>query len=65
MAKKAELVVADRKLQVSNLDKVLYPKAGFTKARRDRLLHPDRADALAALEGPPAHNEALSKWRGR
>src|SRR6476620_11130225 len=32
MARKAELVVADRKLQVSNLDKVLYPKAGFTKA---------------------------------
>src|SRR6267378_2285000 len=33
MAKKAELVVDDRKLQVSNLDKVLYPKAGFTKAQ--------------------------------
>jgi bifunctional non-homologous end joining protein LigD len=32
MAKKEELVVGDRKLQVSNLDKVLYPKAGFTKA---------------------------------
>src|SRR5213075_1031740 len=32
MAKKAELVVDDRKLQVSNLDKVLYPKAGFTKS---------------------------------
>src|SRR5256885_2574748 len=32
MAKKAELVIDDRKLQVSNLDKVLYPKAGFTKA---------------------------------
>jgi bifunctional non-homologous end joining protein LigD len=32
MAKKEELVVDDRKLQVSNLDKVLYPKAGFTKA---------------------------------
>src|SRR5512133_2734648 len=32
MAKKAELIVDDRKLQVSNLDKVLYPKAGFTKA---------------------------------
>src|SRR5216110_2476234 len=31
MAKKAELTVDDRKLQVSNLDKVLYPKAGFTK----------------------------------
>src|SRR5216117_1663080 len=33
MAKKAELVVDDRKLQVSNLDKVLYPKTGFTKAQ--------------------------------
>ena len=32
MAKKAELIVDDRKLQVSNLDKVLYPKTGFTKA---------------------------------
>ena len=32
MAKKAELIVDDRKLQVSNLDKVLYPKAGFTKS---------------------------------
>jgi bifunctional non-homologous end joining protein LigD len=32
MAKKEELVVGDRKLQVSNLDKVLYPKARFTKA---------------------------------
>ena len=32
MTKKADLIVADRKLQVSNLDKVLYPKAGFTKA---------------------------------
>jgi bifunctional non-homologous end joining protein LigD len=33
MAKKAELIVDDRKLQVSNLDKVLYPKPGFTKAQ--------------------------------
>ena len=33
MAKKAELIVDDRKLQVSNLDKVLYPKASFTKAQ--------------------------------
>ena len=32
MARKAELIVDDRKLQVSNLDKVLYPKAGFTKS---------------------------------
>src|SRR5215475_604849 len=33
MSKKAELIVDDRNLQVSNLDKVLYPKAGFTKAQ--------------------------------
>lgn len=31
MSKKAELVVEDRTLVVSNLDKVLYPKDGFTK----------------------------------
>jgi bifunctional non-homologous end joining protein LigD len=28
---KAELIVEHRKIQVSNLDKVLYPKVGFTK----------------------------------
>jgi bifunctional non-homologous end joining protein LigD len=31
MSKKAELIVDGRTLAVSNLDKVLYPKAGFTK----------------------------------
>src|SRR5579862_6381619 len=31
MSKKAELDVGGRKLPVSNLAKVLYPKAGFTK----------------------------------
>ena len=31
MSKKAELIVEGRNLAVSNLDKVLYPKAGFTK----------------------------------
>ena len=31
MPAKAELNVAGKKLSVSNLDKVLYPKAGFTK----------------------------------
>jgi len=31
MPNKAELIVDDRKIQVSNLDKVLYPKVGFTK----------------------------------
>jgi bifunctional non-homologous end joining protein LigD len=33
MPSKAELVVENRKIQVSNLDKVLYPKAGFTKSQ--------------------------------
>ena len=33
MPNKAELVVEHRKLSVSNLDKVLYPKAGFTKGQ--------------------------------
>ena len=31
MSDKAELIVEGRKLPVSNLNKVLYPKAGFTK----------------------------------
>ena len=33
MSEKAELVVENRKIQVSNLDKVLYPKVGFTKGQ--------------------------------
>ncbi|HEX7516097.1 MAG TPA: non-homologous end-joining DNA ligase [Chthoniobacterales bacterium] len=33
MSNKAELIVEGRKLAVSNLDKVLYPKAGFTKGQ--------------------------------
>ena len=33
MSKKSELQVGDRTLTVSNLDKVLYPEAGFTKAQ--------------------------------
>jgi bifunctional non-homologous end joining protein LigD len=31
MSDKAELIVEDRRLPVSNLNKILYPKAGFTK----------------------------------
>jgi bifunctional non-homologous end joining protein LigD len=31
MSQKAELLVEGRKLAVSNLDKILYPKTGFTK----------------------------------
>src|SRR5256885_16665462 len=33
MSNKAELIVEDRKLTVSNLNKVLYPRAGFTKGQ--------------------------------
>ena len=33
MADKAELIVQGKKLPVSNLNKVLYPKAGFTKGQ--------------------------------
>ncbi len=33
MSEKAELVVAGKKLSVSNLKKVLYPKVGFTKGQ--------------------------------
>ncbi len=33
MAKKTELLVDGKKLPVSNLDKVLYPKTGFTKGQ--------------------------------
>jgi bifunctional non-homologous end joining protein LigD len=33
MSQKAELIVEDRKIQVSNLDKVLYPKVGFAKGQ--------------------------------
>src|SRR5213082_4212953 len=33
MPEKAELVVEDHKIQVSNLDKILYPQVGFTKGQ--------------------------------
>jgi bifunctional non-homologous end joining protein LigD len=33
MPQKAKLIVENRKIQVSNLDKVLYPKVGFTKGQ--------------------------------
>src|SRR5215510_8678388 len=33
MPQKAELVVEERRIQLSNLDKVLYPKVGFAKGQ--------------------------------
>ena len=38
-----EVKVGGRTLKVTNLDKVMYPKVGFTQARRHRVLHRDRA----------------------
>ena len=62
MAKKAELIVDDRKLQVSNLDKVLYPKAGFTKAQ---VIDYYIRIAPVLLPHLKDRNEALSRWCGR
>jgi bifunctional non-homologous end joining protein LigD len=33
MSEKAQLVVEGKKLAVSNLNKILYPKVGFTKGQ--------------------------------
>src|SRR5207237_9904149 len=33
MTNKAEIVVEDHKIQVSNLDKILYPQVGFTQGQ--------------------------------
>ncbi|PYJ22860.1 MAG: ATP-dependent DNA ligase, partial [Verrucomicrobia bacterium] len=33
MPQKAELIVEDHKIQVSNLEKIIYPKVGFTKGQ--------------------------------
>lgn len=33
MSEKAQLIVEGKKLAVSNLNKVLYPKVGFTKGQ--------------------------------
>ena len=47
-------------LRLSNLDKVMYPKAGIHQGRPDRLLRADRACAASAPARPPADAEALS-----
>src|SRR5215472_15196055 len=66
MSKKAELIVDDRKLQVSNLDKVLYPKAGFTKSqvidyyvKIAPVLLPHLADRPLTLKRYPAGVEGM------
>ena len=63
MSEKAQLVVEGKKLAVSNLDKVLYPKVGFTKGQVIDYYIRIAAGAFAAFERSPAHDEALSRWR--
>ena len=64
MPDKAELIVEGKKLAVSNLNKVLYPKAGFTKGQVIDYLHPHRAGASSAFERSSAHDEALPERSG-
>src|ERR1700732_1992744 len=53
MCNKAELIVEDRKIQVSNLDKVLYPKVGFTKGQVIDYYIRVAPVLLAHLKDPP------------
>ena len=62
-ARRVQVEVEGRTLSLSNLDKVLYPQAGFTKGAGDRLLHARRPRAAAAPARPSAHAEALSRRR--
>ena len=63
MSNKAELIVEGRKLPVSNLDKVLYPKAGFTKGELIDYYIRIAPLLLAASEGSTTDDEAVSQWR--
>jgi len=53
MSKKSELQVGDRTLTVSNLDKVLYPEAGFTKAQVAPVLLPHLKNRPITLKRYP------------
>ena len=48
---------------LTNLDKVLWPKAGFTKGRGDRLLRPDRRHDPPPPARPAADAGAVSRRR--
>ena len=61
MSNKAELIVEGRKLPVSNLDKVLYPKAGFTKGELIDYYIRVAPVLLPHLEGSAADDEAVSQ----
>ena len=52
-ADRLKVEVEGRSLELSNLDKVLYPGGRLHQGRGDRLLHPDRPGAAAAPARPP------------
>ena len=52
-----------RELKLSNLDKVLYPRTGFTKRGADRLLRRDRAGPARAPGRARADRQALARRR--
>ena len=58
MSKKVEIEVAGKKVMVSNLDKVLYPAAGFTKRRV--IDYYVRIAPVPHLKKPSDHPEAIS-----
>ncbi len=65
MAKEAVVDIEGRHLKVSNLDKVLYPEAGFTKGQVIDYYVRIAPVLLPHLRGTAANHEALSQWRER
>ena len=56
----------DRKeVELTHPDKVIFPEAGLTKARRLRLLREHRRPAAAVPEGPARHARAAARGTGR
>ena len=64
MPEKAELVVEGKKLAVSNLNKVLYPKVGFTKGQVIDYYIRIAPVLLPHLQRSASDDEALSQRRG-
>ena len=65
MSKKVEIEVGGKKLAVSNLEKVLYPKVGFTKGQLIDYYIRISPSLLPHFEKPADYSEALSGWSGR
>ena len=65
MSKKAELIVEGRTLAVSNLDKVLYPKDGFTKGELINYYIQIAPVLLPHLKDRPLTMKRYPGWRRR